>query len=64
MDKDEIKVMLEKKKGLVCREFEKVCPSEMSFDRMKKEMHNIFDDIEQEVRKIIEVEVQRVAERK
>ncbi len=41
--------ILDKKKGLVCREFEKVCPTEASFKRMLKEMHNIFDDIKDEI---------------
>jgi hypothetical protein len=53
--KEVLKTMLEKKKGLICREFEKVCPTEMSFNRMKKEMHNIFDDIEKEIEEIVGV---------
>jgi hypothetical protein len=43
---EEIAVILSKKKGLVCKEFEKVCPTPSSFNRMVKEMHNIFDGLE------------------
>lgn len=50
---DNIKELLEKKKGLVCREFEKVCPTEISLKRMVKEMHNIFDDIYKELEQIL-----------
>lgn len=48
-----VKDILDKKKGLVCREFEKVCPTEASFKRMLKEMHNIFDDIEKVMIEVI-----------
>lgn len=44
-----IEDILNKKKGLVCREFEKVCPCEASFKRMVKEMHNIFDSLNQDL---------------
>lgn len=43
---EEIAVVLSKKKGMVCKEFEKICPTEASFNRMVKEMHNIFDGLE------------------
>ena len=43
---EELAVILSKKKGLVCKEFEKVCPTNSSFNRMVKEMHNIFDSLE------------------
>ena len=42
----ELAILLSKKKGLVCKEFEKVCPTKESFNRMIKEMHNIFDGLE------------------
>jgi hypothetical protein len=29
----------------VLNEFERVCPSEMSFARVKKDVHNIFDEM-------------------
>lgn len=32
-------------KGEVLKEFEKVCPTDKSFERVKKEMHNIFDEM-------------------
>jgi gamma-glutamyl phosphate reductase len=38
-------IILDRKKGQVCNEFEKLCPTEASFKRMKKEMHNIFDSL-------------------
>ena len=43
---EEMASILSKKKGLVCKEFEKVCPTKESFNRMVKEMHNIFDGLE------------------
>lgn len=47
--RDELNYTLNKKKGLVCKEFEKLCPTEASFKRMVKETHNIFDSLELEV---------------
>ena len=49
LTRDELINILNKKKGLVCREFEKLCPTEASFVRMRKEMHNIFDDLGEEI---------------
>lgn len=46
---ERVRFTFSKKKGLICREFEKVCPTEASFKRMLKEMHNIFDDMEREL---------------
>lgn len=40
-----IQSLLNQAKGEVCKEFEKVCATEKSFQRMKKEMHNIFDKL-------------------
>lgn len=45
-----LKTILDKKKTLVCNEFEKVCPSDKSLCRVVKEMHNIFDALEQELK--------------
>jgi hypothetical protein len=42
----ELKNVLNKKKGMICKEFQKVCPTEGSFDRMVKESHNVFDSLE------------------
>jgi hypothetical protein len=36
-------------KGCVLAEFEKVCPTDRSFERIKKDMHNIFDDLERDL---------------
>ena len=32
-------------KGEILKEFEKVCPTDTSFQRMKKDMHDIFDEM-------------------
>lgn len=45
-----LKAILDRKKGLVCKEFEKVCPSDTSLKRMVKEMHDIFDGLEEELK--------------
>lgn len=47
--------ILDRNKGLICNEFEKVCPTEVSLRRMVKEMHDIFDDLEQELRQTLKV---------
>lgn len=36
-------------KAKVCAEFEKVCQTDKSLKRMVKEMHNIFDKLEEDV---------------
>lgn len=46
----EIKEILNRGKTLICREFEKVCPTEPSLERMIKEMHNIFDKMEADLK--------------
>ena len=45
----EINLILNKYKGRVCSEFEKICPTDISLKRAIKEMHNIFDDIERDI---------------
>lgn len=47
--KEHIKNLLDKKKGMVCKEFEKICPTEQSLKRIVKDMHNIFDELEAEL---------------
>lgn len=42
---DELKMHVDKTKGEVLKVLELVCPSEMSFKRALKNMHNIFDDL-------------------
>lgn len=42
---DELKVTIDKSKGEVIKILELVCPTEMSFKRAVKNMHNIFDDL-------------------
>ena len=51
-----IEEILNKKKGLICKEFEKVCPTEASFKRMIKEMHNVFDRLNEEIMEAIKEE--------
>jgi hypothetical protein len=48
--RDELEALLNKKKGLIIKEFEKVCPTDTSIKRVIKEMHNIFDDMYDEIR--------------
>ena len=38
--------MINVTKGKVIAEFEKVCPSDRSLQRIIKEMHNLFDELE------------------
>jgi hypothetical protein len=48
--RDDLEALLNKKKGLIIKEFEKVCPTDTSIKRVIKEMHNIFDDMYEEIR--------------
>lgn len=36
-------------KGDILKEFEKLCPTEMSFKRVKKDVHNVFDALEHKI---------------
>lgn len=54
--KANIHTLLKKKKGLVINEFEKLCQTEASLKRMVKEMHDIFDGIEDDINDIIDFE--------
>lgn len=42
---DELKVIIDKSKGEVVKILELVCPTDISFKRSVKNMHNIFDDL-------------------
>lgn len=44
-----VEEIVNRAKGDVCKEFEKICATEMAFKRMKKEMHDIFDRLIQEL---------------
>jgi len=46
-----VKSILNLGKKQVLDEFEKVCPTDMSFQRIKKDMHDIFDALEEELSK-------------
>lgn len=57
LNKDQEKFLdniLDKKKGMICKEFEKVCPTEGSFKRMVKSSHNIFDSLKIEFIEMLE----------
>jgi hypothetical protein len=41
---DKVDTILKTIKGDVLKEFEKVCPTDTSFQRIKKDMHDIFDE--------------------
>lgn len=45
----EIQKAITKAKTEVLSEFEKVCPTDKSFDRMRKDMHDIFDRMLEEI---------------
>jgi hypothetical protein len=45
----DLKTLLDKYKGRICSEFEKVCPCEASLKRMVKEMHDIFAGLEKDI---------------
>lgn len=49
---DKIDTMLNKVKGEVIAEFEKVCPSEPSLKRMVREMHQIFDQLTKDIKQL------------
>jgi DNA-binding IscR family transcriptional regulator len=42
---ESLKLILDYGKGEILKEFEKVCPTDKSFARMKKDMHDIFDEM-------------------
>lgn len=46
--KTEIEEMQRKLKGEVLKEFEKICPTETSFRRVKKDIHDVFDKVSKE----------------
>ena len=42
---EKVTALLNNTKGEVCKEFEKVCPTDKAFQRMVKEMHDVFDSL-------------------
>lgn len=46
---DALDGILKSLKGEVLKEFEKVCPTDMSFQRVKKDMHDKFDAAERQL---------------
>lgn len=47
--KNEVQKAIAEAKSKVCAEFEKVCQTDKSFRRMVKEMHDIFDKLEEDI---------------
>ncbi|MDK2600641.1 hypothetical protein QO179_24415 [Bacillus stercoris] len=47
-----INTVLNAAKCEVLKEFEKICPTDMSFQRVRKDMHNIFDKIQDQLEEI------------
>lgn len=41
--------LFKKAKGDVLKEFEKLCPTDRSFDRVTKDIHDIFDRLTKEL---------------
>jgi hypothetical protein len=48
-----VTTLLNATKGDVCKEFEKICATDKSFQRMKKEMHNIFDSLLEDLKRTV-----------
>lgn len=48
-----LEIVINKTKGDVCKEFEKVCPTDVSFSRVKKDMHDIFESLQQEIKQLM-----------
>lgn len=46
---DRVDTILKSIKGDILKEFEKVCPTDMSFQRIKKDMHDIFDEAKRQL---------------
>lgn len=46
--KQEVEEMSRKLKGEVLKEFEKICPTETSFKRVRKDIHDVFDRVAKE----------------
>lgn len=47
-----IEQMVNKAKGEVCKEFEKICMTDRSFERVLKDMHTIFDQLTKEIKQL------------
>jgi hypothetical protein len=48
-EEDRIDTILKSVKGDILKEFEKVCPTDMSFQRVKKDIHDIFDEAKRQL---------------
>jgi len=46
---ESIDAILKSAKGDILKEFEKVCPTDMSFQRIKKDVHDIFDGVSEKI---------------
>lgn len=47
--------IMNKYKGQVIKEFEKICPTEVSLHRCRKEMHDIFDELLKEIEERMQI---------
>lgn len=50
---EELDEIIRRAKGEVCKEFEKICSTDRSFFRAKKDMHNIFDQLFDDIKKVL-----------
>lgn len=50
----ELDLILRELKYEILKDFEKVCPTDMSFQRIKKDMHDKFDNACRQVEKTIQ----------
>jgi hypothetical protein len=46
---DQIAHSLKRAKGDIVKEFEKVCPTDKSFNRVLKDVHDIFDELHKNI---------------
>lgn len=46
---DSVDTILKGIKGSILKEFEKVCPTDLSFQRVKKDVHDIFDEAKRQL---------------
>lgn len=48
-DQEKVNLLINKTKGRVIAEFEKLCPTQRSIDRVIKEMHGVFDQLKKDL---------------
>lgn len=50
---DHVSIAVSRAKTMILSEFEKVCPTDKSFCRILKEVHDVFDDLQRDIKKSI-----------